>query len=131
MGNLWAIFVCTPNLAGNRPRREITMKYSRPVHVSTVALVSAALHAGLAVLFVPMLSFVFLLTAGGNVPTEASRSDEWMMLAVIAPVLCGVIGLLAGAVMASLFNLFVRQQVKAREASEGDPSFWASVSDAA
>ncbi len=108
------------------------MNYTSPISVRTVGLVSAALHAGLAVLFVPTLSFVFLLATGGSAAAGPGLPDEWMTLAVIAPVLCGVIGLMAGILMASLFNLFVRQQVKARNESERGPRLaMASVSDAA
>ena len=108
------------------------MRYSKPINVPMVALVSAALHAGLAVLFVPVLSFLFLLVTGGYAATEGASSERWMTVAVVAPLLCGLIGLLAGLVMASLFNLFVRQQVTAKHADERGPRLAvASVSDAA
>lgn len=96
------------------------MRYAKPINAKMVALVSAGLHAGLAVLFVPVLSFVFLLVTSGSAPTETGLSDKWMTLAVIAPVVCGLLGLFAGLLMASLFNLFVRQQIKAREVRQRD-----------
>jgi hypothetical protein len=122
---------CAPEGRTNRARKEIIVRHSKPINVSRVALVSGALHAGLAVFFVPVLSFVFLLGSGSGAASEAGPSDKWMTLAVIAPLLCGVIGLVAGGVMASLFNLFVRQEIKARDAREYDSRFWAALRDAA
>jgi hypothetical protein len=107
------------------------MRYSRPIHAPTVALVSAAVYAGLAVLFVPVLSFLFLLTTG-NAATETGSSETWMTMAVLAPVLCGLIGLVSGLLMASLFNLFVKQQVKTKRISEVDSAIAVmSMGDAA
>jgi hypothetical protein len=97
------------------------MRFAQPINAKMVALVSAGLHAGLAVLFVPVLSFVFLLVTGGSASTETGSSDKWMTLAVIAPLACGILGLFAGFFMASLFNLFVRQQIKAREMRQRTP----------
>lgn len=108
------------------------MTHARPIHAPTVGLISAALHAGLAVVFVPVLSFLFLVATGGNTVTETGISDTWMTLAVLAPVLSGVIGLISGLAMAGIFNLFVKQQIKAKYVgAPGSRLAAVSVGDAA
>lgn len=94
------------------------MRNVKPISVPMVAMTTAALYAGLAILFVPALSFLFLLTTSGAAGVNAAPSDTWMTIAVFSPLLCGVLGFTLGAFMASMFNLFVKQGVTSRTAKE-------------
>lgn len=87
------------------------MRNAKPVSVLWVAIVSAALEGGLAVLFVPALSFLFLTISGPAGLTD-SAAEPWMTVAVLAPLFCSVIGFGTGAFMASMFNLFVNQKAQ-------------------
>jgi len=88
------------------------MRNSQPVSVLLVAFVSAAVHGLGAVLFVPVLSFLFLVF--GSLPAQlgsiVGATDRGMTLAVIAPFCCAALGFVAGAFMASLFNMFVKER---------------------
>lgn len=94
------------------------MRNAKPISVPMVAIVTAALYAGFAVLFVPALSFLFLLVTNGAAGPDTPSSDSWMTIAVLSPLACGVLGFILGAFMASMFNLFVKQGVKSRSAKE-------------
>jgi hypothetical protein len=108
------------------------MRNAKPISVPMVAMTTAALYAVLAILFVPALSFLFLLTSSGAAGVNAPGSDTWMMIAVFSPLLCGVMGLTLGGFMASMFNLFVGQRVRPRPAKEAmQPVHAASIGDAA
>jgi hypothetical protein len=87
------------------------MRNAKPVSVLLVAIVSAALEGGLAVLFVPALSFLFI-TISGPARLSDPAAERWMTVAVLAPLCCGVIGFGTGAFMASMFNLFVNQDAQ-------------------
>jgi hypothetical protein len=87
------------------------MRNAKPVSVLLVAIASAAVHGLGAVLFVPALSFLFLVFGspaqfGGIV----ASTDRGMTLAVIAPICCAAVGFVGGAVIASLFNMFVKDR---------------------
>jgi hypothetical protein len=108
------------------------MRSIKPINVLTVALVSAAVYGGGAMVCVPILSFLFVLTTtAGPAVTDLSSSDTWMTIAVLAPLFCTLIGFILGTFMALLFNLFARQ-AQPKPISEPVPRVRAaSVSDAA
>jgi hypothetical protein len=96
-----------------------TMRDSRPISVPMVAIVSAAIYGGIAVLCVPALSFVFhLATSDGGPAVTDTSLDTWMTMAVLAPVFCALLGFVSGMFMASMFNLFVRQTIRRTPARE-------------
>jgi hypothetical protein len=108
------------------------MTRPQPINVLLVATVSAALHAGTAVLFFPLLSFVLL--CWGSAPVQfkgtIAAAGDGMVFAVIAPLFFGVFGLLAGGSFALAHNVFakdqrrrtleIREPVRARAASLGN-----------
>jgi hypothetical protein len=108
------------------------MRNTKPISVLTVALVSAAVYGGGAVVCVPTLSFLFALTkTGGPAVMDTASSDTWMTMAVLAPLFCALMGLISGTFMALMFNLFARQ-VQPKPISEPVSRVRAaSVSDAA
>jgi hypothetical protein len=111
-------------------RKVLVMKNARPVSVMLVATVSAAVHGAIAVLVVPMLSFLYLIssTATGQ---SGSSAEFGMTIAVLAPLLWAAVGFGMGALMSTLFNLFVNQEAKPRVAVEEAREFGAAVGDAA
>jgi hypothetical protein len=79
-----------------------------PINVLFTASVSAVVHGGLALIWTPVLSIV-MLTMGAP-PVQLARllnQDRGMLLATIAPVLWALMGFVAGAAMAFLYNLSV------------------------
>jgi hypothetical protein len=89
------------------------MAMSKPesINVFFVASVSALLHGSAAVLFVPILSFLFLGWGTATAQINPSmRVDDGMVFAVIAPALCAAFGLVAGALVAFAHNLFAQNQ---------------------
>jgi hypothetical protein len=73
-----------------------------------VATVSGAVHGAIAVLVVPMLSFLYLVS---NAASASGRSAEFgMTVAVLAPLAWAAVGFGMGALMSFLFNLFVNQE---------------------
>ena len=111
------------------------MAMSRPasINVFSVALVSGALHGGAAMLFVPIFSF--LLLCWGTAParlTPSTRVDEGMVLAVIAPALCGAFGFIVGALGALAHNALAQnQRQQTVEVSESSQVHTASLSNVA
>lgn len=82
------------------------MRKVSPVNVLLVAACSAVLQGALAVLFVPLLSFL-LAVRGGSSATGNAMLEGQMIVAVIAPFVCAAFGFFAGAVLASAFNMCV------------------------
>ena len=90
------------------------MTRPQPINVLLVATVSAALHAGTAVLFFPLLSFLMLCWGAAPVQFKGtiSAASDGMLLAVISPLLFGVFGFLAGGLAALGHNVFAKDQRK-------------------
>jgi hypothetical protein len=92
--------------------RMVPMKGTQPISVVLVAMVSAALHGAVAVVFVPILSF--LLLSWGAAPVQLSNAvagaNNGMVFAVIAPLCCAVFGFFAGAFAAFTHNVFAKDQ---------------------
>jgi len=88
------------------------MRNAKPVSVLLVAIASAAVHGLGAVLFVPALSFLFLVfgSPAAQFGGIVASTERGMTLAVIAPICCAAVGFVGGAVMASLFNMFVKDR---------------------
>jgi len=88
------------------------MKGTQPISVLLVAMVTAALHGAVAVVFVPILSF--LLLAWGAPPVQLSSTvaagNNGMVFAVIAPLCCAMFGFVAGAFAAFTHNVFAKEQ---------------------
>jgi hypothetical protein len=92
----------------------MAMSKPEPISVLFVAAVSAALHGGAAVLFVPILSFL-LLCWGAAAPAQIKPSigaEDGMVFAVVAPALCAAFGFVAGALVALLHNVFAQNQCR-------------------
>ena len=90
------------------------MTRPQPINVLLVASVSAALHAGTAVLFFPILSFCMLYWGAAPVQfkgTIAAASDG-MVFAVVAPLFFAVFGFLAGGLAALGHNAFAKEQLQ-------------------
>lgn len=85
------------------------MKKVSPVNVLLVAACSAALQGSLAVLFVPLLSFL-LAVRGGSSATGNAMLEGQMIVAVIAPFVCAAFGFFAGAALACGFNMCVADE---------------------
>ena len=88
------------------------MTRPQPVNVLLVATVSAAFHAGTAVLFLPLLSF--LMFCWGAAPVQFKdtilATSDGMLLAVVAPLFFGAFGFLAGGLVAQAHNFFAKEQ---------------------
>jgi hypothetical protein len=103
-----------PNKKLHFEDKNMPMTRPQPINALLVATVSAALHAGTAILFFPLLSFLMLCWGATPVQlkgTIAAASDG-MVLAVMAPVIFGVFGFLAGGLAALGHNVFARDQRK-------------------
>lgn len=90
------------------------MTRPQPINVMLVATVSAALHAGAAVLAVPPLSFLLLCWGAAPVQFKGviATASDGMALAVAAPLFFGAFGLLTGGLMALAYNVFAKEQRK-------------------
>jgi hypothetical protein len=96
---------------------------TKRVSVPLVAAVSGLVHGAASVVAIPTLTFLFLTTvdtsprAGGMAATELG-----MLIAVLAPVLCAMLGAAGGAIMAFLYNMFVEETPRpAIEAEQSVP----------
>jgi hypothetical protein len=92
--------------------KNMPMTRPQPINALLVATVSAALHAGAAVLFFPLLSFLMLCWGAAPVQFKGaiSATSDGMLLAVAAPLLFGAFGFLAGGLMALAHNVFAENQ---------------------
>jgi len=90
------------------------MAMSKPESISVffVALVSAAVHGGAAVLFVPILSFLLLCWGTAPAQIKPSMVDDGMIFAVIAPALCAAFGFAVGALAALAHNMLAQNQLQ-------------------
>lgn len=88
------------------------MTRPQPINVLLVASVSAALHAGTAVLFFPLLSLLML--CWGSAPVQfkgaIAAAGDGMVFAVIAPLFFSVFGFFAGGSFALAHNVFAKDQ---------------------
>jgi len=88
------------------------MKGTQPISVVFVGMVSAVLHGAVAVVFVPILSF--LLLSWGAAPVQLRSAVEaagnGMVFAVVAPLCFAVFGFFAGAFAAFTHNVFAKDQ---------------------
>lgn len=86
------------------------MTRPQPINALLVAGVSAAVHAGTAVLALPFLAFLML--SGGAAPVQLksafAAADDGMVFAVIAPLAAGAFGFFAGGFMAMAYNAFAK-----------------------
>lgn len=90
------------------------MRKTRPVSVLLVATVSSALHGAIAVVVVPVLSFLYLISGSAAGRVGSSATELGMTIAVLAPLGWAAVGFAMGALMSSLFNLFVNQEARPR-----------------
>ena len=92
----------------------MSMTRPQPVNTLLVATVVAAIHAGAAVLFLPLLSLLML--CWGAAPTQlkglVAATSDGMLLALAAPFFFGIFGFLAGGLAALGHNLFAQQQLQ-------------------
>jgi hypothetical protein len=74
--------------------------------------VTAAIHAGAAVLFLPLLSLIMLCWGAAPVQFKGlvSATSDGMLLALATPLVFGVFGFLAGGFAAMGHNLFAEHQ---------------------
>ena len=81
------------------------MKTIGTLNVMITGCVSAVLHGATAVIFIPVLSAIFL---GQNLgPLQSSGATEGVMVMVLlAPVCWIIMGFIFGAGMAFLYNVF-------------------------
>ena len=86
------------------------MTKPQPINALLVAGVSAAVHAGTAVLALPFLAF--LMFSQGAAPAQLKdafvAADDGMVFAVVAPLAAGVFGFFAGGFMAMAHNVFAK-----------------------
>lgn len=83
------------------------MRDTKRVSVPLVAAASGLVHGAAAVVTIPTLSFLFLTTSDSS---PSTATEQGMLIAVLAPFLCAILGCLAGATMAFLFNMFVEEK---------------------
>src|SRR5215831_5481981 len=102
------------------------MKNARPVSVMLVATVSAVLHGAIAVVVAPMLSFFYLVSSSVSGLT-GTGAELGMTIAVLAPLAWAAIGFGVGALMSTLFNLFVNQEARPRVAVQEKPEVGVAV----
>ena len=90
----------------------MSMTRPQPVNTLLVATVVAAIHAGAAVLFLPLLSLLLLCWGAAPVQFKGLVSDtsDGMLLALAAPLFFGIFGFLAGGLTALGHNLFAEHQ---------------------
>lgn len=102
------------------------MKTIGTLNVLITGCVSAVLHGATAVIFIPVLSAIFLGQSLG--PLQNSGATEGVMVMVLLAPICWIIlGFIFGATMAFLYNLFtaaimrhkVHQEVTALSAAAG------------
>jgi hypothetical protein len=108
------------------------MTRPQPINVLLAASVSAALHAGTAVLFFPVLSFCMLCWGAAPVQfkgTIAAASDG-MVLAVIAPLFFAGFGFVAGGLAALGHNAFAKEHQQRTLAISREPARARSASSA-
>jgi hypothetical protein len=86
------------------------MTRPQPINTLLVAGVSAAAHAGTAVLALPFLSLLMLSQGAAPVQLKGAfaAADDGMVFAVVAPLAAGIFGFLAGGFMAMAYNVFAR-----------------------
>ena len=81
------------------------MKTIGTMNVLITGCVSAVLHGATAVIFIPVLSAIFLGQSLG--PLQNSGATEGVMVMVLLAPICWIIlGFIFGATMAFLYNLF-------------------------
>jgi hypothetical protein len=90
----------------------MAMTRPQPVNTLLVATVVAAIHAGAAVLFLPLLSVLMLCWGAAPVQFKGlvSAASDGMLLALAAPLVFGIFGFLAGGLTALGHNLFAEHQ---------------------
>jgi hypothetical protein len=88
------------------------MRNAKPISALLVATVSAAIYGGSTMLVAPPA--LFFLATNSSAALNSEPMDGWATLAVFAPLAGGLLGFFAGLLMASLFNLFVKQVAKPR-----------------
>jgi len=87
------------------------MSRPQPINVLMVAAVSAALHGGAAMIFAPIVSFMFLSwTTPATQIKHAPKTEFAMVLAVMSPVISAIFGFCAGAAAGLGHNVFARNQ---------------------
>jgi hypothetical protein len=88
------------------------MTRPQPVNPLLVATVVAAIHAGAAVLFLPLLSLFMLCWGAAPVQFKGlvSATSDGMLLALAAPLFFGAFGFVAGGLAALGHNLFAQHQ---------------------
>lgn len=77
----------------------------KSVDVWSCAKVVGVLYGCLALLFVPVALIAITASAGSPHPYGAGEAIAVVLLAIFAPVLYGVLGLLFGALSAWLYNI--------------------------
>lgn len=90
----------------------MSMTRPQPVNTLLVATVAAAIHAGAAVLFLPLLSLLLLCCGAAPVQFKGlvSATSDGMLLALATPLFFGIFGFLAGGLAALGHNLFAQHQ---------------------
>lgn len=89
------------------------MKQPKTINIFFVALASCFLHGTLAVMFAPFLSALMLSFGALPAPFHTIvTAEHGMIFAVVTPFVYGTFGFVFGALMAWLFNMFVRMLVR-------------------
>lgn len=95
------------------------MRDTKRVSVPVVAAASGLVYGAVAVVAIPTLSFLFLTTADSSALAGGTAATEQVMLiAVVAPLLCAILGGACGVVMAFLFNMLVEEKRRPAVAAE-------------
>jgi hypothetical protein len=122
---LFLKYVITPqNTSFVSEEKNMPMTRPQPINVLLVASVSAALHAGTAVLFFPVLSFCMLCWGAAPIQFKGtiSAASDGMVFAVIAPLFFAGFGFLAGGLAALGHNTFAKEQRQRTLALSREPA---------
>jgi membrane associated rhomboid family serine protease len=101
-----------------RTEGAIQMKTIGTLNVLITGCVSALLHGATAVIFVPVLSAIFLGQSLGPLQGNSGAMENVMVMVVLAPFCWTILGFIFGATMAFMYNLFTAAIVRHRVQQE-------------
>lgn len=82
------------------------MKSIGTMNVLITGCVSAVLHAATAMVFIPVISAIFLGQRLGPLQSFSATAENVMVMVALSPLCWAVLGFVFGATMAFMYNLF-------------------------